>query len=183
MAGRLDFTGRPPVEAIMQAIINKPGLEQDMALKDEKNKRDRVTSILDAVKTGQEIAGNMMEYATKREALNQTKENFANQQAQLMANQKLANSFVPPAPTASSFALGERGQFPVAPSPEQQAQAQQGEGMKQLVLSDPKAAASGLWDIKQEEAKSALPDRATAGEFETIRKIFPDKSIRTVVVE
>ncbi len=64
--GNFDFKGQAPVGEIFNAVTNKPVVEQEMRIKDEENRRNRIKSVMDAVKTGQQIASNMLDIANKR---------------------------------------------------------------------------------------------------------------------
>lgn len=91
--------------AFANVLQRRSELEQQQRNYEQKRKDDQINSIMDAVKSGQQIASNMMTLAEKRNEAKGLKDLTG-----LISN--------PPATSASSTVLPEKGTFSVSTSPE-----------------------------------------------------------------
>lgn len=73
MAGKFDFQDRSNPSDLARLLQNKRQIEANIEAQERKERNSRVQRLLEAVKTGQEIAGNMMSLAENRKKLQDRK--------------------------------------------------------------------------------------------------------------
>lgn len=152
-----DFTVKTPSidpMAIANILQRRGQIEQEQRNHDQKRKDDQINNIMEAVKTGQMVASNMMALAEKR-----------NQAKGLKDLTSLVASPEPtaPAPTANTT----MGTVPVQPSPEDTAAYQQKVNQRQkdflsaLIRSNPDDVTKELVKSKFSKGEQYAPQQAS----------------------
>lgn len=150
-----DFRVRTPAldpTALATLLQRKAAMEQEQKNIDRKRRDDQLAHITDAVAAGQTLASNMMKLAEQR-----------SQKKGLEDLNTLINTPEIPAPTASSFALADKGTFGVQPSPEQEQAVKSRDAafLSALVRANPEAGTKALLSSKMgADEKSFAPQQA-----------------------